>query len=277
MPRIDQVIAGLAAGAGRSLDVYWPPLITTFAGSAEQKMLTRVASDHTAVNPPFIWTLTSGAGASFTYVVYKNATCVRVRGGTAANAGMNAYNGSAIGLRPALGRSFIPVSRNVFGAYRVLMTAAFTAIPAADCDYGLELLLPAAGGNNLMIAGGQVPGLGFVRRPDGHVYIAIRQTVAGLLTFQDVQPFFLNFDPTEFHTYEIRLVSATATVDASASFLVDARPIATFAWGAGTVLPVYNAAYPQMQTSIKSNCENNGDLNVFGFAVQASETILGCL
>lgn len=276
MPRLDQVISGLAQGAGRSLDVQWPGLVTTFAGGAEQKMSTRAGVDHLAQGPTFQWNILSHNGGSFTYGIFKNATCVRVRSGTVLGDGENAWNATGLSLRPRLGRSPILNTRDAFSAYRILMTAAFGAIPSADTDYGLELLMPATGGVQNIIAGG-VPGFGFVRRSDGTVNIVIRTAVAGALTFQPVEPSFLNFDATEFHTYEIRLISATSAVDAQAQFIVDGRPIATFSWGAGTVLPVYQAAYPQIQVGLKGNCDSNGDLWVFNFAAQASETIIGCL
>lgn len=277
MPRIDQVISGLAQGAGRSLDCYWPPLVTTFAGGIEQKMTTRTSPDHVAINPPFVWAVNSQNGGTATYGQFKNATCIRLRSGTVLGAGENVWNGNGVSLRPRLGRSPIINTRDPFGASRVLFTAAFGAIPSADTDYGIELLMPATGGRQGIFADGLNPGFGFIRRANGSVSIVIRTTTAGALTFQPVEPSFLNFDATEFHTYEIRLISATSAVDAQAQFIVDGRPIATFSWGAGTVLPVYNAAYPQIQIGLKANCDANGDLWVFGVGVQASETIIGCL
>ena len=275
MPRIDQVISGLAQGAGRSLDIYWPSLGSTFGG-LEQKMGTRVGVDRLAQNPPFIWDILSHNGGTAGYGIFKNATCVRIRSGTVLGDGENLWTGRGIAMRPRLGRSPILNTRDPFGAYRVLFTAAFGAIPSGDTDYGIEFLMPAIGGVQSIIAGG-VPGFGFVRRADGNVAIVIRGAIAGPLTFQNVAPSFLNFDPTEFHTYELRIISATSAVDAVAQFIVDGRPIATFSWGAGTILPVYQPVYPQIQIGLKGNCDANGDLWVFGFACQASETIIGCL
>lgn len=69
----------------------------------------------------------------------------------------------------------------------------------------------------------------------GQLGVVVRQTDGGAITFAQATPD--QPDMTEFHVYEIRLYSASPTVEAQAVFLIDGRVQFSLPWGAGTVLP----------------------------------------
>lgn len=121
-----------------------------------------------------------------------------------------------------------------FACWSASAILAFDAIPGAITG-DIGLVLGVAARFTVRGAANQFAGMEIGPSNTGVISVFIRQTDAGPVTFNQPTPTQPNM--TEFHLYEIRLLSATAANEAQAKFLIDGRLQFALNYGPGTVLP----------------------------------------
>lgn len=226
-------ISPFPSGSGRTFSFYFP------AGD-----LRRDNAGSPLTNPNIAsraWGNAAGASIGITgagtgsFVVANGVPCFQFV--TTTNAGGSLGNLDNFGIHPIIQKGHaIPPGYNDIACYRVAWTGAFPDNPAVNADYGIEVVF----NNNGLVPGiiaNTIGGFGFVLRSDGKVALIVQG--AGFHAFEYTPA---GFDPTKFHTYEMRVISASQTAEATLKTFVDGTPFMQFSWGTGTILPSYGAA-----------------------------------
>lgn len=247
-------------GAGRIIDMRWPD---------DQAFRQNGLAVSLAVKDRIAAVLDI-QGAVATYSVNPNngwnANINGRSGATIGSVNPNAPNGLQYSFHPMvaqIGRRGVGVASpppNLAGsdqllAYRAIMIASFVnpagAIGAA-VDNGLELC--TAGGVTIddgLICQKGTPGIGFRVHDTQSVEAIIRVTQAGALTRVPLLTAANNYQPGDWHAYEIRIIGAQGAAEAQAKWLIDGRVVHTRLWGVGT-MPETNANYSGFKVNIAS-------------------------
>lgn len=229
----ETVVSPLPPGAGRIIDVMWPD---PYDVTAQDPIRCRIGPTATADRTPTITGLGGGVAPSIS--VYKGVDAV-VYNCTAVPAGRKAtFSGpGSLHIRTTKGYA-PPTLDDDLGFMRILVTMSSAQTPGTLRDFGMQITQAATGciyrdgasgfGFNIDVSGGN-PILDFVvRGPNG----LLHNTGGNLATV----------DTTKWHTYEIRIQSATANAEASMTPYVDGVPVTglaatTLSWATGTDLP----------------------------------------
>lgn len=267
MPRVGSVTSPRPPGAGRTVDWRWPsgiasvPVGNSPGGSSFSRINATTGAGFTQAS--------TGSGSSSAYQVRSG----RVAVARLASA-VGTVNGTGQSWRLASGNGFVPpyLARSAanpteYATLRMWLTAAFSAIPSVDCDYGIEFMFSASGAAQNIILNA-IPGFGFVRRAGAGRVAIVRNDVNGL-RYVDLP----TVTPTDLNAYEARITSATAANDATLSLLVNGVEVLSESWGLG-VLPTYQATFPTMLVSIVNFCGAGGNLDVYEFRCVQAPTIL---
>jgi hypothetical protein len=263
MPR-ETVTSPTPPGAGRYFGLGTPGVGSYFGGVGANAAFRQNAGQQSS------WCITAlfvanGAGAGNGLVVYEGAPCqslicavATVPGTGVAGRPSNSGPPTYVPLCPA--GTFNSGPANPWNVYRTWANIAFLGTPAADQDYGIEVLFLAAlnGGANSSIIHDNAPGCGWVKRASGKISFIVNGS--GGLAFNDiVTP--AGFDPTVFNSYEIIFTGATATQPSTIQALVNGVVYFTFPYSAGNTLPNYNAACGQMYVQVINYAGSNIVMN----------------
>jgi hypothetical protein len=268
--RAETVVSPLAPGSGRFFDFYWPFPQSGFGG-VSNAWQTRTNNINGGVGLYAMQPTQTGAGSSNQFRLQNSVPCAVFFPAAAPAQGFSFRSFEVGALKPILtkGHGIVPTCNDT-AVYRVFGNLAFDGPPAADQDFGFELMFPA-NSNDQHIIRDNVPGIGWTLRANGDMALVVN----GPLGLQFTRVATPGFDPTLFHTYEFVIFSATATAEAAVSAQVDSVPIARIPWGVGSPLPVYNAAYPQTLLSIVNYASAGRSLYCQRLRIMASGTLQG--
>lgn len=118
-----------------------------------------------------------------------------------------------------------------FRCWRIVAIMAFD-LGLGSGDTGLEI---SPSGFNYDIVVGTPPGFRIAPFSPTEIGLQVRQNGGGAFTVNQVVA--SGLDITEWNAYEIRFIGATRDADASMQAFVNGRRVASFSWGAGTLLP----------------------------------------
>jgi hypothetical protein len=263
----ETVVTPFPTGSGRAEDWQYPLIAETITGGVPSLNWTSRFTPATS-NQMANWALvnTGGVGSGQAFALRAGVPCVKmIASGGAVGLGAGFRGNGAFAPKPRLvkGQGILP-AYDERAAIRVYANLAFNNIPAADCDYGMELLAAADDTVTGMYRDG-LPGMAFVRLANGNAAFAVGH--GAVTTFPVVRA---GFDPTLFNSYEIRITSATKTGEASCVALVNGVTLTSLSWGAGTILPVLNPAYRQFVYQVVNYAGGSQELYVHRAAYQSS-------
>ncbi len=267
---LETIGSQLSPGAGRTLDLVWPPPMQKLFGSAPSNNMA-VRTNGWFLNGVPTWSITrTGALSAELGVIYNGATSARFTGATANGTGVKYTSGDILGWKPRLSKlGGVPAACDDYAVTRVYANMAFLATPSVDADFGYQLCCQPddTGGG---IIQNTVGGIGWNKMASGLVALIIQG--AGFNVFPFNPP---GFDQTALHCYELRIISATATTDATLKAFVDNQLFQVFSWGAGSILPLVNNAYPQMNTHLVNLCGAGGVMHMQQFRAMTAPTEVG--
>lgn len=224
----ETAVSKFPSGSGRTVDWLYPAQDANRSSNASNlNIQSRLTGDGS------VQALGAVGTGTATFAVHNGVPCVNVATTAVAN-GISYASDNVWACKAILTKGHgMPASYNAYACWRYAATIAFDVVPASSYDYGFELIL---GGNGTFpfILQSVIGGMGFCRRPSGSVSLIIQG--AGLNEFPITTP---GFDPTVFHQYELRVISAGKTNEAVFRSFVDGVPFQSFGWGAGTILPSY--------------------------------------
>jgi hypothetical protein len=124
-----------------------------------------------------------------------------------------------------------------FRCWSASVILAFDAIPGAVTG-DIGLVIGAGTRFNIRTPANQFCGMEIGPSNTGVISVFIRQHDLGAVTFNQATPD--QPDMTQFNSYEIRMIGATALADGQVQFLLNGRVQFALPYGAGTVLPDQN-------------------------------------
>lgn len=275
MSRFETVLSPPVPGAGRTHDWMWPvPAVSYFAGASAgvySRTQYRASSNYVQYN-----TNLTGVGGAIAPALYQGTPVYSLTSGVATVPGTGpsthfAFNAGLPSPSVPLGIAGIinggsADPRHVVRTWAIL---AFVGTPAADQDFGFELLCPA-NANTTSIIHDNAQGFGWIKRASGAISFIVNGP--GGLAFHDVVPA-AGFNASLLNAYEMRLTAATVTAPASLVGLVNGQTLFTANWAAGTALPVYNAALGQLQMELINYGGNNLAMHCQSFKFVTAPTL----
>lgn len=235
MPR-ETTISPSPAGAGRFSDFFWPdPLLTTLSASSVATMRNRLNNTTVAVVSGNFGTGGAGSLAPANPVALGTGV-VQLFGGAADGAGQLVRITPAPLVYGRLVKNFVPTTNDEYGVTRIYANIAWSAaIGAGTVDSGLQVV---TGATPLVVTPTQ--GFGINRSSAGRITLITVDSGNVLRSTNLTGPgtTLTGFDETKLHSYELQIVSATQSAEASLRVLIDGNPVATRSWGAGSVLPL---------------------------------------
>lgn len=239
MSRIETVTTPPTPGAARRMCVvYWPPqgyILGSLSGQTSGSFRPSGFSNAAvALNFAQTGAPPAGSGGQFYKGVLAQALTSNLTSGLVATPNL-ATLPLVMPFQNVRGSAdFISTELDDFRIWSASAILAFDAIPGAIVgDIGLAV----GSGTRFAVraAATQFAGMEIGPRNTGQLGVVVRQADAGPITFDQATPD--QPDLTEFNLYEIRLYSASPTVEAQAVFLINGRVQFSLPWGAGTVLP----------------------------------------
>jgi hypothetical protein len=228
MPRLEQTISPIIRGAGRSLDMSYPaPQIQVEGNNA-------IGIEWTNRQAYTIWDMGTVTGfgappAGSGWKMYKGRIAHRQTGDGVS--GGFYLTGSNFTITFGQNKSGAGAYADDFRCWRVTLIAAFDG-GVGTGDTGLEIG-PAL---NYDIRTGTPPGFRLGPGSAANTLLQIRRNGGGAFT---VDQQVAALDVTEWHMYEMRFIGATDKNDAIFRAFVDGAQVASFSWGAGTLLPFF--------------------------------------
>lgn len=278
MSRISSEVSPSSPGAGRVVDVAWPsPEANPWSGVSVNAS-SRVQGP--AIGILAHTTFTGGDTASFT--IHNGVDCAKFVTPALANEGGFWGSQDVFRAHPRTTKGhFIAASCDDWAVWRCIGNIAYDTIPGADSDLGITIAQQTNGGINMVLSSGVNNADGFVisRSTDGSMYFYFR--TGGVLTKTKIGDSAAGFDPTLFHSYEIRMINATQSADAVLKVFVDGTQVTQFSWGVGTVLPVASSANPGFAAGVSAMTSAAAAQTMYvafgGFRVIKGPTEAACL
>lgn len=268
----------LPAGAGRFVDHVWPdPLQLISSASAVTQSRNRLLNVQIAAA-----TGGFGGGGATTNVnqsVAAGCCLVQLAGGGADGIGqlVRINTGTGPGIYQLQAKGGIPSGDYLdMGAGRVYGNYAYTAFGggAAAADSGLEVT--TSGG---LIQSQSTAGVGFGRSATNVILARAQQFGGGAGTSVAVTGAgtgFPAFDSSLLHSYELQFTSATPTVEATISWLIDGIRVRSLSFGVGTLLPTLTSTINAIWTVLIANVAQGVNLNVQSLRIIQAPTIAQC-
>lgn len=230
--RQEQVVSPTSPGAGRFRDMVWPDPgnldspPTSFVGN-------RLGTSLVGTNP-VAETMGFGGGTTTLGATIFGIDCAQIVSTAAAGLGYRFSNSMMMHIKTTV--NAITPANDDEQCYRVFCNMAMQFAPTPGTDYGFEIVQGAGTSRILQEA---LPGFGFVIQDGNVVNFIVRGGLGLVTTALTGAP----FDTTQFHSYELRVTSATALVPAGLAVLIDnvavtTLPAAVTSWGGATALPV---------------------------------------
>jgi hypothetical protein len=237
--RIETVTTPPIPGAARRISyIYWPPTVQSVPnfGNTDAFLERPYGIREQFGN----FTTTGAPPAPDGAVIYKGRPAISITS--------NLVTGRILTPSFAVNRALVMVPfQNVKGTgdfarrtvddyaiWSASVVLAFDPIPGVIVG-DIGLVLGPGTRFTVRAAVNQFGGIEFGPLDTGVLGVTVRQTDLGPITFNQAIPD--QPDMTEWHSYEIRLYSATSTTEATARFYLDGKQQLSLPWGAGTVLP----------------------------------------
>lgn len=231
MSRFETLISPVPPGAGRFRDWMWPD-----PGNLDNPPTSftsnRLGTTLVGTNPVAA-TLGFGGGTTTLAATINGIDCAQIVSTAAAGAGYRFDNTMIAHIKTTL--NSVPFQCDDEQCFRVFCTMALQNPPTPGTDYGFEMVQGSGTGRILQEA---LNGFGFQLQTANIVNLIVRGPLGLLTVALTAAP----FDTTQFHTYELRITSASSNLDAGLAVLIDNVPVAGLpvtvtSWAAGTGLP----------------------------------------
>jgi hypothetical protein len=231
MARTETLISPVPPGAGRFRDMVWPDP-SGLDGSPSSFVGNRLGTSLVGTNPIAV-SIGYGGGTSLGVASINGIDCANLPS-----------NAGAVGLGLRFDSSMVAHIKTTLNAlafqvddeqcFRVFCNMAMSSAPVPGTDYGWYMTTANTNGR---ILGDVATGFGFLYVDANTVNFISRGPLGLVQQAVTVAP----FDTTQFHCYEMRITSATATTAAGLSVLIDNVPIVLPAslssWGGVSALP----------------------------------------
>lgn len=223
-------------GSGRLLSLTFPPLASPGVPNPQSLAIRpRSVASEVHIVPTNIGTPPSGNG---TNMVYRGMRCLRMNGGNAAGTLFrpSQLTNRRLQMYPALERM---VKANLDGldemaCWRLYALLAFQQ-PGGPITADAGLVI-APGNNTIVRSAPTAAGMSLGLRDIDTLGFSTRAVGGGAIV-DHVLTLPTGFDIEDWHTYELRLLSATSSAEATLKVLIDDDLMYQSQWGAGTELP----------------------------------------
>lgn len=183
---------------------------------------------------PVAETMGFGGGTTTLGATINGIDCAQILSTAALGLGYRFSNSMMMHIKTSL--NAITAANDDEQCFRVFCNMALGVPPTPNTEYGFEIVQGTGTSRILQEA---LPGFGFILQDNNVVNLIVRGGL-GLVTIALTGA---PFDTTQFHSYEFRVTSATATVPAGLAVLIDnvavqSLPATVTSWGGATALPV---------------------------------------
>lgn len=261
LPVIQPVVAPepdvrVPRGAGRLLSFIWPPVTSPGVVNPQNLYIRpRASATENYMNEAIVGAPPGGNG---TNMVYRGLRCLRMTAGNGTGSYFTPQQlaNRRLQIYAALQRGPANLDGlDEMACWRLYGLLAFQQ-PGGPITRDCGLVI--APGSNQVVRGGAQAGISLGLRDIDTIGVTTKQVDGGPET---EHPLLLpsGFDLEDWHTYEMRIISASAAAEATLKILIDDDLMLTLAWGAGTELPDQIAGVALGYTWMVSNLGGSPD------------------
>lgn len=268
MPRVESVTSASPPGAGRIRDLNYPDYTTAGAGAVAAGLRCRITGARLNGQTNNLGSLSTAA-----FLFFQGVDCTTQNNTGIAGAGgsisfLNVANINLRTVKPA----FWPLDDD-WNVHRIVWIAAMSQVPTSLDDTGLQFINSATSTQGIR----RTPQLGFGLQFT-NTGLSLRTNNGGgsvdtVLATNGVG----GYQQSDFHSYDIRLLSALPTQEALFKLYIDDVLATTISWAGGTILPTPAAAFPVFFPAIWNNSTGGGAVCTKLLSFQASTNELNCL
>lgn len=228
------IVSPFAPGSGRKRDYTWPDWNTNMNGAATNVIRDRIGDNNTTAGA-----IQTGVGAVLNIGIINATPTARFINTTLNTGAIFAFDqGGRCHPRLTQAGNNASGDQDDYSAYRLYAIMRAVATPTSTSDNGLQLQNSGNAAQGIML--GNIPGFAINYDNAGGLTLFMHGNTSNVNTvLRTVADGFLN---TDFHTLEMRLLSATAASDAVLKVLIDNVVKFTGTWGAGSNFPTPNTA-----------------------------------
>lgn len=268
MTRLESVTSSPPPGAGRIRDLNFPDPTASGAGALTVALRCRITGAQI-----FGGSNNLGSLVTTTNLFFQGVDCTTMNNTGAAGAGgnihfLNACNIAIRTVRP----TYWPLDDD-WNVHRIVWIAATSSVPTSANDYGLQFINSATSTDGIS----KTPQLGFGVQFTA-TGVSLRTNNGGGSTDTVLKTNGVGgFQSTDFHSYDIRILQAMPTTEATLKIIIDDVLAFTTTWAAGSILPTPQATLPVFFPALWDNASGPGAICTKLLSFQASTSELNVL